>query len=78
MPRIFPDGKRGDGRYSSQATAELLNVSIATIGNWCQSGKLDSVQAVPHGPRWIKLTPQIITQLRKPCKQSHTNRLSGD
>jgi DNA invertase Pin-like site-specific DNA recombinase len=78
MPGIFPDGKRGDGRYSSQAAAELLNVSIATIGNWCQAGKLDSVQAVPHGPRWIKLTPEIITQLRKPFNQSRKNRLSGD
>jgi hypothetical protein len=77
-PGIFPDGKRGDGRYSSQAAAELLNVSIATIGNWCQAGKLDSVQVVPHGPRWIKLTPEIITQLRKPVKQSRKNRLSGD
>jgi hypothetical protein len=39
---------------------------------------LDSVQAVPHGPRWIKLTPEIITQFRKPGKQSPKNRLSGD
>lgn len=78
MPGIFPDGKRGDGRYSTKAAAELLNVSIATIGNWCQSGKLDSIQAVPHGPRWINLTPEIIVKLRKPFKQSHKNRLSDD
>jgi hypothetical protein len=76
MPGVFPDGKRGDGRYSTQATAELLNVSIATIGNWCQAGKLDSVQAIPYGPRWITLTPEIIEKLRKPVKQSRQNRLS--
>ena len=74
MPGIFPDGKRGDGRYSTHAAAELLNVSIATIGNWCQSGKLDSVQAVPGSPHWITLTPDIIAQLRKPVKQVHNKR----
>ena len=74
MPGIFLDGKRGDGRYSSQATAELLNVSTATIGNWCKSGKLDCIRSVSGGPRWIKLTPESITQLRKPVKQSRKIR----
>ena len=67
---VFLDGKRGDGRYSTQAVAELLNVSIATIGNWCKSGKLDCIRSVSGSPRWIKLTPEIISKLRKPLKQS--------
>ena len=70
MPTANLDGKRGDGRYSSQATAELLNVSIGTIANWCRSGKLNSVQVVPSAPRWIDLTPDIIAKFRKPVKQS--------
>jgi DNA invertase Pin-like site-specific DNA recombinase len=78
MPGAFPDGKRGDGRYSAQAAAELLNVCIATIGNWCRLGKLDSVQTVPYGPRWIKLSPEIIAHLRKPIKRSRKNLPFGD
>ena len=69
-PSVLPDGKRGDGRYSTQTAAELLNVSTATIGNWCQSGQLDCLQSPSGGPRWIKLTSEIIARLRKPVKQS--------
>ncbi|MBC8496376.1 MAG: recombinase family protein [Chloroflexi bacterium] len=70
MPTAKLNGQRGDGRYSTQAAAELLNVSIATISDWCRSRKLDSVQAVPGAPRWIKLTPDIIAKSRKPVRQS--------
>jgi len=70
MPTASLDGKRGDGRYSTQAAAELLNVSIGTITNWCQSGKLNSLQVVPGAPRWIELTPDIIAKFRKPVKPS--------
>jgi len=69
---VFLDGKRGDGRYSTQAAAELLKVSRATIGNWCKSGKLDCIRSVSGSPRWIKLTPEIIAKLRKPVKPSRT------
>jgi DNA invertase Pin-like site-specific DNA recombinase len=65
-PSACPDGRRGDGRYSAQAAAELLNVSVSTIGDWSKSGRLDGVQAVPRAPWWIKLTPDIIAELRKP------------
>jgi DNA invertase Pin-like site-specific DNA recombinase len=68
-PSACPDGRRGDGRYSAQAAAELLNVSVSTIGAWCQSGRLDSIQAVPYGPWWIKLTSEIIAELRKPISR---------
>ena len=62
-------GPRGDGRYSARAAAKLLNVNVSTIADWCQAGLLDGLQTAPHGPRWIKLTPKLITQLRKPVQQ---------
>ncbi len=65
-PSACPTGLRGDGRYSTQATATLLNVCDSTILRWCEAGRLDSVQTVPNGPRWIKLTSDLIDQLRKP------------
>ncbi len=68
-PAACPTGQRGDGRYSARAAATLLNVTVSTIADWCQSGKLDGVQAVPHGPRWVVLPPELITTLRKPQPQ---------
>lgn len=68
-PALYPSGQRGDGRYSAKAAAALLNVHVSTIAQWCRAGRLDYVQARPRGPRWIKLTPEIITQLRKPVQQ---------
>jgi hypothetical protein len=68
-PIACPTGQRGDGRYSAHAAAEILNVTVSTIADWCQSGKLDGIQATPHGPRWIQLTPELIAQLRKPVRQ---------
>ena len=68
-PAACPTGQRGDGRYSARAAAQLLNVNVSTIADWCQAGLLDSVQEKPHGPRWITLTPQVMAQLRKPWPQ---------
>ncbi len=70
-PAACPDGQRGDGRYSARATAKLLNVSVSTVSSWCQSGRLDNIQAIPRGPRWIMLTPEIIAELHKP--ESHSS-----
>lgn len=58
-----------DGRYSARAAAQLLNVDVSTIADWCLAGHLDYVQEVTHGPRWVKLTPDVIATLRKPVKQ---------
>lgn len=69
---------RGDGRYSSRAVAELLNVTVSTIADWCDAGLLDSIRATPHAPRWIKLTPEDIIRLRKPQRRhwsTHSSRL---
>ena len=75
-PSACPGGQRGDGRYSSRAAAELLNVTDSTISNWCRSGLLDNIQSVPRGPRWIKLTPEIIAEFRKPTQRRRSQRSS--
>lgn len=74
-PGFCPGGQRGDGRYSALAAAELLNVNVSTIANWCNLGVLECVRAGTHGPRWITLTPEIIAELRKPT-QRHWKRRS--
>lgn len=68
MPNPGDTGPRGDGRYSAQAAARVLNLSLGSVSRWCRTGKLDSVQTRPRGPRWIRLTPEIIARLRKPVK----------
>lgn len=68
-PAACPSGRRGDERYSARSAAELLNVDVSTIAAWCKSGRLDCVRATPRGPRWIKLTPEIIAELRKPVRR---------
>lgn len=73
-PAACPTGQRGDGRYSARAAAELLNISVSTVAAWCKSGRLDGIQDVPHGPRWIKLTPEAIAELRKPIRRRWKNR----
>jgi hypothetical protein len=68
-PAACPRGQRGDGRYSARTAADLLNVTVYTIADWCKTGKLDGVQVAPHGPWWVQLTPELISALRKPVRQ---------
>lgn len=68
-PKAVPTGQRGDGRYSARAAADLLNVDVSTIAQWCKTGRLESVRSTPLGPRWITLTPEIIAALRQPTKR---------
>jgi DNA invertase Pin-like site-specific DNA recombinase len=68
-PAACAGGQRGDGRYSVQAAARLLNVNISTVVAWCQSGRLEGIQSRPHGPWWVRLTPAIIAELRKPVRR---------
>jgi len=70
------EGQRGDGRYCTQAAAQLLNVNISTVVAWCKTGRLDGIQSVPHGPWWIKLTPEVIAQNRKAVRQQWKHRSS--
>jgi DNA invertase Pin-like site-specific DNA recombinase len=69
-PAACTGGYRADGRCSSKTAAEMLNVNVSTIADWCQSGTLDGIQSTPHGPWWIKLTPELISGLRKPARRS--------
>lgn len=78
-PGVCSAGQRGDGRYSAKAAAELLNVNVSTIADWAKSGRLDALQEKPHGPRWIKLSSDLIEKLRKPKRQrwkSHASKAS--
>jgi hypothetical protein len=75
-PGACPHGERGDGRCSAQAAAQALNVDVSTIAAWCQSGRLDGLQATPHGPWWVRLTPEDITPLRKPTRRRWKKRSS--
>jgi DNA invertase Pin-like site-specific DNA recombinase len=71
-----PNAPRADGRYSARAAAQLLNVDVSTIADWCQSGKLEAIQEAAHCPRWTTLTPEVIEALRKPerqCKPRHSS-----
>jgi hypothetical protein len=49
-------------------------VTVSTIADWCKSGRLDGIQATPHGPWWVRLTPEIIERLRKPVRRRWKNR----
>ena len=73
-PAACPRGQRGDGRYSAQAAAALLNVSVSTIADWCKAGKLDGLQVAPRGPWWVTLPPESIAALRKPRRQYKPRR----
>jgi DNA invertase Pin-like site-specific DNA recombinase len=76
-PAACPRQQRGDGRCSARTAAAALNVDVSTIAAWCESGRLDGVQARPHGPWWILLTPEVIAQLRKPKKRRCQKRSSS-
>jgi DNA invertase Pin-like site-specific DNA recombinase len=73
-PAACPSGQRGDGRYSARTAADLLNVTVYTIADWCKAGKLDGVQVAPRGPWWVQLTPELIAALRKPVRQYKPRR----
>ena len=74
-PGACPDGQRGEGRSSAQVAAPLLNVDVSTIADWCRTGRLDSIQKTPHGPRWVLLTPAVLAALRKPRRHRKPRRL---
>ena len=73
-PGSCADGYRADGRCSASVAAGLLNVTVSTIADWCQSGVVDGLQSTSHGPWWIRLTPETIARLRKPARRSWTRR----
>jgi DNA invertase Pin-like site-specific DNA recombinase len=76
-PAACPLGLRGDGRCSAQAAAKVLNVNVSTIAAWCKAGQLDGIQASPHGPWWVLLTPEVTERLRKPVQRRWKKRSSN-
>jgi hypothetical protein len=76
-PPVRPAPCLRAGRYSARAAADLLNVDVSTIADWCVSGRLEAVQVAPHHPRWITLTPETITTLRKPVRQRKPRRTTA-
>lgn len=68
-PAACPSGQRSDGRYTAKAVAALLTIDVSTVATWCEAGILDAVRGMPHGPRWIALSPEQIVALRKPVKR---------
>lgn len=76
-PAACSQGQRGDGRYRAQAAAALLTVTVSTGADWGKAGKLDGIQAAPHGPWWVKLAPDAIATLRKPVQQHWAHRRSA-
>jgi len=75
-PAACQQAERGDGRCSAQAAAKALNVDVSTIAAWCKSGRLDGLQVTPHGPWWIRLTPEVVERLRKPVRRRWKKRSS--
>jgi hypothetical protein len=73
-PASSGDGHRADGRCTASVAADMLNVTVSTIADWCQSGLLDGIQSTSHGLWWIRLTPETIARLRKPARRSWTRR----
>jgi hypothetical protein len=49
-------------------------VDVSTIAAWCKAGRLDGIQAAPHGPWWVQLTPEVIARLRKPARRRWQKR----
>lgn len=68
-PAACAYGERGDGRCSAQAQALALNVEVSTLAAWCKSGRRDGIPATPHGPWWVRRTPEVIEHLRKPIRR---------
>ncbi len=75
-PAACKQRERGDGRCCAQTAAKALFVTVSTIAEWCKSGRLDGIQATPHGPWWVLLTPEIIERLRKPVQRRWKKRSS--
>jgi len=83
IPNSCPEGpaackqrQRGDGRCCAQTAAQALNVTVSTIADWCKSGRLDGIQTTPHGPWWVRLTPEVVKRLRKPVQRRWKKRSS--
>ena len=70
VPGVF--GRMGAVRRRPPRICSMVTCPRSLIG--ASRVVLDGIQSVPHGPWWIKLTPEIIARLRKPTRRSWTRR----
>jgi DNA invertase Pin-like site-specific DNA recombinase len=68
-PRILSGEQRGDGRWTTKAVAERLNIHRGTVHAWCKAGLLDGVQEGKGSPWWVQLSEETVAALRKPERQ---------
>jgi hypothetical protein len=64
---------RGDGRYSVSAVTKMLNVGKTTVIRWCADGILDGIRTSPKSCYWIKISPEQVSALKKPCPAKGLN-----
>ena len=62
-------GPRGDGRYSSQDVAKLLECALATVSRLCKAGELDAIRSTATSPWWIKIDLVDINKLKQKIRQ---------
>jgi hypothetical protein len=73
-PRLLEGEQRGDGRWTTKAVAERLNVNRGTVNAWCKAGLLEGVQEGKGSPYWVRLTDEALARLRKPERQHRKRR----
>lgn len=64
-----------EGRYSTAAVADMLNVHINTVIKWCREGSLDGVKDRLENRWWIKATPEELAEVEKTIRRQ-PNRLN--
>jgi DNA invertase Pin-like site-specific DNA recombinase len=69
---------RPDGRYSTQALATQLGVTIHTIHDWRKRGMIPAIQETPGGPWWYEATPAVLESLQRQMRQVLTNTAAQD
>ena len=77
LPVRSADARRTPATVVTRVQAlapDHTDAQIATL--LCQevAGILDAVSTMPHGPRWIALSPETIARLRKPTHRQWTRR----
>lgn len=65
---------RGDGRWSTQAVAKELGVSIHQVHYLRHKGLLRAKQAMKKSPWWFEVTPEELARIRKMLHNPNRNR----
>lgn len=68
---------RADGRYGTREAGQILGISRSALFRMCSQGRLDAIQLKKHGHWEIKLTPEIIIELKKSHRKRVRRRTSS-